>query len=120
MIRQRGGALIFVSSIGPFIGVPGQANYAAAKAGLVGLARSLAKEVATRSITVNVVAPGFIDTDMTQALGDAVDAYTSLIPLGRMGESADVAGVIGFLASAEARYLTGAVIPVDGGLGMGL
>jgi 3-oxoacyl-[acyl-carrier protein] reductase len=120
MIRQRAGSLIFVSSISPFIGVPGQANYAAAKSGLVGLARSLAKEVASRSVTVNVVAPGFIDTDMTKALGDAVSAYTSLIPLGRIGEGADIAGVIGFLASDEARYLTGTVIPVDGGLGMGL
>jgi NAD(P)-dependent dehydrogenase (short-subunit alcohol dehydrogenase family) len=120
MVRQRAGSIVFVSSVGPFMGVPGQANYAAAKTGLVGLARSLAKEVASRSVRVNVVAPGFIDTDMTRALGDSVDAYTSLIPLGRIGEGSDVAGVVGFLASDEARYVTGAVIPVDGGLAMGL
>jgi len=120
MVRQRAGSIVFVGSVSPFIGVPGQANYSAAKAGLVGLARSLAKEVASRSIRVNVVAPGFIDTDMTAALGEGVEAYTSMIPLARMGEGSDVAGVIGFLGSDEARYITGAVIPVDGGLAMGL
>lgn len=120
MIRQRSGSIIFVGSVSPFLGVPGQANYAASKAGIVGLARSLAKEVASRSITVNVVAPGFIDTDMTAALGNAVDAVTATIPLGRVGETADVAGVVGFLASTSARYITGAVVPVDGGLAMGL
>lgn len=120
MLRQRRGSLIFVGSVSPFLGVPGQANYAAAKAGIVGLARSLAKEVASRSITVNVVAPGFIDTDMTADLGDAAQAVIAAIPLGRVGDPGDVAGVIGFLGSPAARYVTGAVVAVDGGLAMGL
>ncbi len=120
MLRQRRGSIVFVGSISPFLGVPGQANYAAAKAGLVGLARSLAKEVASRTITVNVVAPGFIDTDMTAALGDAGDSITSSIPLGRVGRPNEVAALIGFLASEDARYITGAIVPIDGGLAMGL
>jgi 3-oxoacyl-[acyl-carrier protein] reductase len=120
MIRQRAGSIVFLSSVSPFIGVPGQANYAASKAGLVGLARSLAKEVASRSITVNVVAPGFIATDMTAALGSAAEPMIGAIPLGRVGTAEDVAGLVGFLASPEARYITGAVVPVDGGLAMGL
>jgi NAD(P)-dependent dehydrogenase (short-subunit alcohol dehydrogenase family) len=120
MVRARSGSIIFISSISPFIGNPGQANYSAAKAGLVGLARSLAKEVASRSVTVNVVAPGLIDTDMTAALGDAKDALEAMIPLGHLGQPVDIAGVVGFLASNHARYITGAVIPVDGGLAMGL
>ncbi len=120
MIRARRGSLIFVGSISPYLGVAGQANYAAAKAGVAGLARSLAKEVASRNITVNVVAPGFIETDMTSALGDAVEAVTATIPLGRVGDTSDVAHLIGFLSSNEARYITGAIIPVDGGLAMGL
>jgi 3-oxoacyl-[acyl-carrier protein] reductase len=116
MIRERSGRIIFISSVSPFMGIPGQANYAASKAGLVGLARSLAREVATRSITVNVVAPGLISTDMTQDLsGD----LTSQIPLGRPGHGSDVAAAVTFLASDSASYITGAVIPVDGGLGMG-
>lgn len=119
MIRARAGSIIFVGSVSPFIGVPGQANYAAAKAGLVGLARSLAKEVATRSITVNVVAPGLIDTDMTSELGDAKETMSAMIPMGRIGQPSDVAGVVGFLASDQARYITGAVLCVDGGLAMG-
>jgi NAD(P)-dependent dehydrogenase (short-subunit alcohol dehydrogenase family) len=120
MVRARRGSIIFIGSISPFMGVPGQANYAAAKAGLVGLARSLAREVASRSITVNVVAPGLVDTDMTTELGDAKDAMLALIPLGHVGQPSDIAGVVGFLASNHARYITGAVIPVDGGLGLGL
>lgn len=120
MIRARRGSLIFIGSISPFLGVPGQANYAASKAGLVGLARSLAKEVAKRSVTVNVVAPGFIATDLTANLGVTGDELTATIPLGRVGEPADVAGVVGFLASDAARYITGAVVAVDGGLAMGL
>lgn len=120
MVRARLGSIIFISSVSPFIGNPGQTNYSAAKAGLVGLARSLAKEVASRSVTVNVVAPGLIDTDMTSSLGDASDALAAMIPLGHMGQPADIAGVVGFLASNLARYITGAVIPVDGGLAMGL
>jgi NAD(P)-dependent dehydrogenase (short-subunit alcohol dehydrogenase family) len=119
MVRARSGSIIFISSVGPFVGVPGQANYAAAKAGLVGLARSLAKEVASRGITVNVVAPGLIETDMTNDLGAAKDAMAALIPMGRVGQPSDIAGVVGFLASNEARYITGAVICVDGGMAMG-
>lgn len=120
MVRARKGSIIFMGSVSPFYGVPGQANYAAAKAGLVGLARSLAREVASRGVTINVVAPGFIDTEMTADLGSTSDAMTSLIPMGRMGAPSDIAGVVGFLASNSARYLTGQVIAVDGGLAMGL
>jgi 3-oxoacyl-[acyl-carrier protein] reductase len=120
MVRARAGSIIFIGSISPFVGVPGQANYAAAKAGLVGLARSLAKEVATRGITVNVVAPGLIETDMTSELGEAREQMAALIPMGRLGQPSDIAGVVGFLASDEARYLTGAVIAPDGGLSLGM
>ncbi|MDE3065522.1 MAG: 3-oxoacyl-ACP reductase FabG [Acidobacteriota bacterium] len=120
MVRARQGSSIFIGSISPFVGVPGQANYAASKAGLVGLARSLAKEVATRNVTVNVVAPGLIDTDMTSDLGEAREAMAALIPMGRAGQPADVAGVVGFLASNAARYITGAVIAPDGGLSLGM
>ncbi|MFI5035711.1 MAG: 3-oxoacyl-ACP reductase FabG [Acidimicrobiales bacterium] len=120
MVRAREGSIVFIGSISPFVGVPGQANYAASKAGLVGLARSLAKEVATRNITVNVVAPGLIETEMTSELGAARDAMEALIPMGRVGTPADVAGVVGFLASNHARYITGAVIAPDGGLALGL
>jgi len=119
MVRARKGSIIFIGSVSPFIGVPGQANYAAAKAGLVGLARSLAKEVATRSVTVNVVAPGLIETDMTNDLGGAKDQMMSLIPMGRIGQPSDIAGVVGFLASNHARYITGAVLCADGGLSLG-
>ena len=120
MVRARRGSVVFMGSVSPFLGVPGQANYAAAKAGLVGLARSLAKEVASRGITVNVIAPGLIDTDMTQALGDGRDALAGMIPLGRVGTPDDVAGLVEFLTGNDARYITGAVIPVDGGLALGL
>jgi NAD(P)-dependent dehydrogenase (short-subunit alcohol dehydrogenase family) len=119
MVRARQGSIIFIGSISPFIGVPGQANYAAAKAGLVGLARSLAKEVATRGVTVNVVAPGLIETDMTSDLGAAKDQMAALIPMGRIGQPDDIAGVVGFLASNHARYITGAVLCADGGMSMG-
>ena len=119
MVRARAGSIIFIGSISPFYGVPGQANYAAAKAGLVGLARSLAREVASRGVTVNVVAPGFVDTDMTTDLAGK-DAMLALVPAQRIGVPADIAGVVDFLASTGARYITGAVIPVDGGLAMGL
>jgi 3-oxoacyl-[acyl-carrier protein] reductase len=119
MIRARSGSIIFIGSVSPFMGVPGQANYAAAKAGLVGLARSLAREVASRAVTVNVVAPGLVETDMTSDLGAAKDAMLAMIPLGHAGQPSDIAGVVGFLASNHARYITGAVIPVDGGLGLG-
>ncbi len=121
MLRLHGGRIIFVSSVGAFIGSPGQANYAASKAGLVGMARAIAREVGSRQITVNVVAPGLIDTDMLGVLGDErLGLMTSQVPLGHVGNVADVAGVVGFLASDAAAYITGAVVPVDGGLGMGL
>jgi NAD(P)-dependent dehydrogenase (short-subunit alcohol dehydrogenase family) len=121
MLRLHRGRIVFVSSVGAFVGLPGQANYAASKAGLVGMARAIAREVGSRQITVNVVAPGLIDTDMTSALGaDRVALMASQVPLGHAGSPADVAAVVGFLASDAAAYMTGAVIPVDGGLGMGL
>ena len=102
------------------LGSAGQANYAASKAGLVGLARSLARELGSRIITVNVVAPGPVATDMTAALGDdRLADLTAMVPLGRMAEPDEIAGVVAFLASADAAYITGAVMPVDGGLGMG-
>ena len=121
MLRLHEGRIVFVSSVGAWVGLPGQANYAASKAGLVGMARALAREVASRHITVNVVAPGVVETDMTDALGPArVAELASMVPLGRVGAPADVAGVVGFLASDAAAYVTGAVVAVDGGLGMGL
>ncbi len=121
MLRLHHGRIVFLSSVGAYVGLPGQANYAASKAGLVGMARAMAREVGSRHITVNVVAPGLVDTDMTVALGeDRVALMTSQVPLGRAGTVEDVAGVVGFLASEPAAYITGAVIPVDGGLGMGL
>ena len=120
MVRARAGSIIFMGSISPFMGVPGQANYGAAKAGLVGLARALAREVATRGVTVNVVAPGLVDTDMTVDLGAARDQMLAMIPMGRAGQPSDIAGVVGFLASNHARYITGAVLAVDGGLALGL
>jgi 3-oxoacyl-[acyl-carrier protein] reductase len=121
MLRLHHGRIIFLSSVGAYVGLPGQANYAASKAGLVGMARAMAREVGSRQITVNVVAPGFVETDMTAALAeDRLAAMTAQVPLGRAGTVDDVAGVVGFLASDGAAYVTGAVIPVDGGLGMGL
>jgi 3-oxoacyl-[acyl-carrier protein] reductase len=120
MMRARWGRIITVSSVTAYIGAAGQANYAAAKAGLIGLTRSLARELAPRSITCNVVAPGPIATDMTAALDDDQrDRMTSAVPLQRMGTPEEVAAVITFLASEPAGYVTGAVVPVDGGLGMG-
>jgi 3-oxoacyl-[acyl-carrier protein] reductase len=120
MIRLRRGRIILVSSVVGLYGSPGQANYAASKAGLVGLARSISRELGSRGITANVVAPGFIETDMTAALPeDRQRAYLGSIPAGRFGQADEIAATVRFLASDEAAYITGAVIPVDGGLGMG-
>jgi 3-oxoacyl-[acyl-carrier protein] reductase len=121
MIRLHRGRVIMVSSVGAFIGSPGQANYAASKAGLVGMARSMAREVASRSITVNVVAPGLVETNMLSALGEErMGAMEAQVPLGRVARPEEIAEAVGFLASDGAAYVTGAVLPVDGGLGMGL
>ena len=120
MLKNRWGRLVFVSSVVGLSGAAGQANYAASKAGLVGLSRSLARELGTRAITANVVAPGFVDTDMTAELTDVRRAeLLGTIPLGRTASADEVAAVIGFLASDSSGYVTGAVLPVDGGLGMG-
>ena len=120
MIRLRRGRIILISSVVGLYGAPGQANYAASKAGLVGLARSITRELGGRGITANVVSPGFIDTEMTQALPEKVrDSYLAAIPAGRFAEPEEVASVVRFVASPEAAYISGAVIPVDGGVGMG-
>jgi len=120
MLRLKRGRLIFISSVVGLSGSPGQVNYAASKAGLVGMARSLAHELGSRSITANVVAPGFVATDMTAELGeDRKKQILGAVPLGRLAQPAEIAGVVTFLASPEAAYITGAVVPVDGGLGMG-
>ncbi|MDY0814200.1 3-oxoacyl-[acyl-carrier-protein] reductase [Kitasatospora purpeofusca] len=120
MMRARKGRIVLISSVVGLSGSPGQANYAASKAGLVGFARSLARELGPRNITVNVVAPGFVDTDMTAVLTDERRAeIVAGVPLGRYAAPAEVASTVRFLGSDEAAYITGAVIPVDGGLGMG-
>lgn len=120
MLKARAGRMIFISSVVGLLGSAGQVNYAASKAGLVGLARSITRELGSRGITANVVAPGFVDTDMTRALPDARRAeYTKAVPMGRYGTVEEIASTVAWLASDAASYVTGAVIPVDGGLGMG-
>jgi len=120
MLRLRRGRIIFISSVVGLLGSAGQVNYAASKAGLVGMARSLSRELGSRSITTNVVAPGFIETDMTAVLtDDQKSAIKTQVPLGRYGSTAEIASAVTWLASDGAAYVTGAVIPVDGGLGMG-
>ncbi|QYJ05005.1 beta-ketoacyl-ACP reductase [Nocardioides panacisoli] len=120
MLRQKRGRIIFISSVVGLLGSPGQVNYAASKAGLVGMARSLARELGSRGITANVVAPGYIDTDMTAVLSE--EQKTTIkgqVPLARYGDPTEVAGAVTWLAGESAAYVSGAVIPVDGGLGMG-
>ncbi|MGI5950605.1 MAG: 3-oxoacyl-[acyl-carrier-protein] reductase [Brooklawnia sp.] len=120
MVRQRFGRIVATSSVVGLLGSAGQVNYAASKSGLIGMARSVAREVGSRGITFNIVSPGFIQTAMTDVLDEATQkSYAERIPAGRMGTIADVANAVKFLVSDEAGYITGAVIPVDGGLGMG-
>jgi 3-oxoacyl-[acyl-carrier protein] reductase len=120
MLRLRKGRIVFISSVVGLLGSPGQVNYAASKSGLIGMARSIARELGSRGITANVVAPGFVETDMTAVLPEETQKqYLSQIPLGRFGQTEEIAKAVRWLASEEAGYITGAVIPVDGGIGMG-
>jgi 3-oxoacyl-[acyl-carrier protein] reductase len=119
MIKQRSGRIINISSIAGLTGNAGQANYSASKAGLIGLTKTLARELASRGITVNAVAPGLIETDMTTVLSDEIrTAILQKVPLGKLGEPDDIAGAVAYLASAEAKYITGQVLTVDGGMVM--
>ena len=120
MMKQKSGRMIFIGSVVGMLGSAGQVNYAATKSGLIGMARSFARELGSRGITANVVAPGFVDTDMTSVLDETRKAeIVAAVPLGRFCSADEIAGVVAFLASPEAAYISGAVIPVDGGLGMG-
>ena len=119
MIKQRSGRIVNIGSVAGLVGNAGQANYAASKAGLLGLSKTIARELASRGITCNVVAPGFISTDMTEVLPEKIkDAVTTQIPLGRFGKPEDIAAAVAFLASAEASYITGQCLTVDGGMVM--
>jgi 3-oxoacyl-[acyl-carrier protein] reductase len=120
LLKLKRGRLIFISSVVAMLGSPGQVNYAASKSGLIGMARSFARELGSRGITANVIAPGFVETDMTASLDDKRrQEIASSIPLGRFSDAQEIANVVSFIASTKAGYITGAVIPVDGGLGMG-
>ncbi|GAA1490597.1 3-oxoacyl-ACP reductase FabG [Brachybacterium sacelli] len=120
MIRKKKGRIVLISSVVGLYGSPGQVNYAASKSGLVGFARALTRELGSRGITANVVAPGYIDTEMTQSLPEDLQAtYLKAIPAGRFADAEEVARVVAFVAGDDAAYISGAVIPVDGGLGMG-
>jgi NAD(P)-dependent dehydrogenase (short-subunit alcohol dehydrogenase family) len=120
LLKLKKGRLIFISSVVAMLGSPGQVNYAASKSGLIGMARSFARELGSRGITANVIAPGFVETDMTASLDDKRrQEIASSIPLGRFSDTEEIANVVSFIASTKAGYITGALIPVDGGLGMG-
>ena len=120
MMKKRSGRVIFIGSVVGLLGSAGQVNYAAAKSGLIGMARALAREYGSRGLTFNVISPGFVETDMTAELGETLkEKYVGQIPLGRFCSPDEVAAVVKFIASPEASYITGAIIPVDGGMGMG-